>query len=204
MVEGSRLQYVEHKLIKHNGGFIVEQKDLWSLIELSKSGDDQAEWIIEELAQKKIEEVIDFECHFQSLMNGSYQSRLWGAAYVLMGGCSDDAFDYFRGWLIGQGEEVFNKVLKDPEFLAEYISEDNLDEEGFPQNEELLSAGLDAYSLIKTGDTEWNDNIYDEFLEALDQKGLQPAKEIEFDWEEEDLEGLFPILWKRFGEDPLG
>ncbi|MGG2065054.1 DUF4240 domain-containing protein [Bacillus sp. S14(2024)] len=48
--------------------------------------------------------------------------------------------------LIGQGEEIYNKVIKDPEFLAEYIHEDNLDDEGFPQNEELLSVGLDAYA----------------------------------------------------------
>ncbi len=31
---------------------------------------------------------------------------LWGAAWVLLGGASDDAFDYFRCWLIGQGREV--------------------------------------------------------------------------------------------------
>ena len=26
---------------------------------------------------------------------------------VANGGCSDDGFDYFRGWLIAQGREVF-------------------------------------------------------------------------------------------------
>jgi hypothetical protein len=29
----------------------------------------------------------------------------WGAAYLANGGCSDDGFDYFRGWLIGQGRK---------------------------------------------------------------------------------------------------
>lgn len=182
----------------------MEQKEFWSLIEKSREFGDQAEGITEILAQKGLEEVLDFEFLFQKLMNTSYTSRLWGAAFVLMGGCSDDAFDYFRGWLIGQGEEIFNKVMEEPEFLAEYINEDNLDDEGFPQNEELLSVGLDAYSLIKTGDTEWNNNIYDELLEALDKMGLQPVTDIEFDWEEEDLENLFPVLWERFGEEPLG
>lgn len=127
-----------------------------------------------------------------------------GAAYVLMGGCSDDAFDYFGGWLIGQGEEIYNKVMENPEFLAEYINDDNLDDEGFPQNEELLSVGLDAYTLIKTGNIEWDDEIHNELLEALDKKGLQPITDIEFDWEEDDLEDIFPVLWERFGEEPLG
>jgi hypothetical protein len=183
--------------------YILEKKEFWRLIEKSREF-DQAEWLTEELAQKGIEEVLDFEFLFQELMNASYQSRLWGAAFVLMGGCSDDTFDYFRGWLIGQGEEIYNKVLKDPEFLAEYINEDNLDDEGFPQNEELLSVGGDAYTFIKTGDIEWDDDIYDEFLEALDKKGLQSVTDIEFDWEEDDLENLFPVLWERFGEEPLG
>ncbi|WP_053365689.1 DUF4240 domain-containing protein [Bacillus sp. FJAT-27245] len=182
----------------------MEQKEFWSLIEKSRDYDDQAEWLIEVLAQKGLEKVLDFEFLFRELMNSSYKSRLWGAAFVLMGGCSDDAFDYFRGWLIGQGEEIFNKVMKDPEFLAEYINEDNLDDEGFPQNEELLLVGWDAYNLIKTGTLEWDDSIYDELLKALGKKGLQPVPDIEFDWEEDDLEHLFPILWERFGEEPLG
>lgn len=183
--------------------YIVEKKEFWRLIEESREF-EQAEWLTEELAQKGLEEVLDFEFIFQELMNASYQSRLWGAAFVLMGGCSDDAFDYFRGWLIGQGEEIYSKVMNDPEFLAEYINEDNLDEEGYPQNEEILSVGLDAYTLIKTGDVEWDDDIHNELLEALEKKGLQAVTDIEFDWEEDDLENLFPVLWERFGEEPLG
>jgi hypothetical protein len=183
--------------------YILEKKEFWRLIEKSKEF-DQAEWLTEELVQQGLEEVLDFEFLFQELMNASYQSRLWGAAFVLMGGCSDDAFDYFRGWLIGQGEEIYNKVMKDPEFLADYINEDTLDDEGFPQNEELLSVGVDAYTLIKTGDIEWDDDIHNELLEALDKKGLQSVTDIEFDWEEDDVENLFPVLWGRFGEEPLG
>jgi hypothetical protein len=189
---------------KEWGFYIVEEKEFWRLIEKSRAHDEQTEWLTDVLVQKGLEEVIEFEFLFQKLMNASYQSRLWGAAYVLMGGCSDDTFDYFRGWLIGQGEEIFNKAMQNPEILAEYIDEDNLDEEGYPQNEEMLTVGLDAYTLIKTGDTEWDEIIDNELLEALEKKGLQPVPDIEFDWEEDDLEDLFPILWERFGEEPLG
>jgi CHASE2 domain-containing sensor protein len=47
----------------------------------------------------------------------------------------------------------------------------------------LLLVGVDAYTLLKTGDIEWDDNIHDELLEALDKKGLQPVTDIEFDCE---------------------
>jgi hypothetical protein len=50
---------------------------------------------------------------------GSYRTLLWAAAYVINGGCSNDGFDYFRGWLIVQGREVFEHVVADPDALAD-------------------------------------------------------------------------------------
>ena len=38
---------------------------------------------------------------------------------MINGGCSDDGFDYFRGWLIVQGREVFEHVVADPDTLAD-------------------------------------------------------------------------------------
>lgn len=87
--------------------------------------------------------------------------------------------------------------MENHEFLAEYINDDNLDEEGYPQHEELLSVGQDAYTFLKTGDIEWDDKSFDEMIEKLEQKGLKPANEIEFDWDEDDsngLESMFPKL----------
>ncbi|OCA88096.1 molybdenum metabolism regulator [Bacillus sp. FJAT-27225] len=182
----------------------MERHEFWALIEKSKGKENQAEWLTEELAKRNAQEIIDFEFWFQGLLNESYQSNLWAAAYIVMGGCSDDSFDYFRGWLIGQGEEAYNQVMANPEYLADYIEEDNLGEEGVPEYEELLSVGLDAYSLKKTGDTEWDDDTYDELQQALDKKGLKPQTDIDLDWDEDDLEDMYPRLWERFGEEPLG
>ncbi|MFL6076856.1 MAG: DUF4240 domain-containing protein [Mycobacteriales bacterium] len=39
-------------------------------------------------------------------MAESYQGDLWGAAYLINGGASDDGFDYFRGWLIARTRGV--------------------------------------------------------------------------------------------------
>ncbi|UII56446.1 DUF4240 domain-containing protein [Cytobacillus spongiae] len=182
----------------------MHKHEFWSLIKASQREEEQNDWLTDRLVTEDLDTILEFEVHLQRIMNESYQSNLWAAAYVIMGGCSDDTFDYFRGWLIGQGEEVYNRVLQNPEYLAEYISDDRLDEEGYPQNEELLSVGFDAYSLIKTGDLEWDDSLYDEFLSSLDEKRLSSTEDIDLNWEEDDLEELFPLLWERFGEDPLG
>ncbi|MBB6566504.1 hypothetical protein HNR71_002141 [Kribbella sandramycini] len=47
----------------------------------------------------------------------SYNWRLWHAAYLINGGCSDDGFEYFRGWLIAQGayqQVTGDSTLPDP------------------------------------------------------------------------------------------
>ncbi len=53
-----------------------------------------------------------------SLRARSYLAPLWAAAYLINGGCSDDGFDYFRGWLITQGRAVFEGAVADPDGLA--------------------------------------------------------------------------------------
>lgn len=45
----------------------------------------------------------------------AYRWPVWGLAYLLRGGCSDDAFDGFRAWLILQGRAVFEATIADPD-----------------------------------------------------------------------------------------
>jgi hypothetical protein len=178
----------------------------WELINNSKKhGAEQVEWLTQELAGRNGEEIIHFETEFKNMMEQSYTSSLWGAAYVLMGGCSDDGFEYFRGWLISRGEEVFNEVLKNPEFLADYLTEEYLEEDEFaPQLEEMLYVAVEAYTYQKTGTFEYNDDIRTAFYNEVEAQGhtYKPI-DIELNWEEEDLEERYPLLWDRFGEDPL-
>ncbi|BBH24416.1 hypothetical protein Back11_57610 [Paenibacillus baekrokdamisoli] len=183
----------------------MTNNDFWKMIEQSKEhSEEQVEWITNELVKKTTDEIIEFELVFRHKLEQLYTSSLWGAAFVIMGGCSDDCFDYFRGWLIAQGEEVFNKVLGHPESLAKYIPEYYLEEELAPQLEEILSVASDAYTFQKTEEFEYNDDIYTEFLNALETRGYEfKSEDIEFDWEEDDLEKRYPILWERFGENPL-
>ncbi|SDB82298.1 DUF4240 domain-containing protein [Shouchella lonarensis] len=181
----------------------MDKQTFWQLINQSRQQEEPEEWLLEVLSSKGEDAAVGFEYMVRSLMQKSYMSSLWGAAYVLMDGCSDDTFDYFRGWLIAQGEEVFNKVLQNHEYLAEYISEENLDEEGYPQNEELLTVGLDTLTVMRTGDIDWDDDVWAAMDDALQKLGLVESHRIELDWEEEDLPERFPRLWKRFGEDPL-
>ncbi|MFI0357705.1 DUF4240 domain-containing protein [Actinomadura sp. 9N407] len=70
------------------------------------------------LAVRPREDILAFQQIFWNLMGASFREPLWGAAYTINGGCSDDGFDYFRGWLIGQGRATYESAVADPDSLA--------------------------------------------------------------------------------------
>jgi hypothetical protein len=125
------------------------------------------------------EELISFERIFDDLMNRAYMWNLWGAAYVVNGGCSDDGFVYFRAWLIMQGREIYEKALANPDSLAELCGDTEEDYEC----EDVLYVARQLYE-DKTG-TEMA------YAGAIDANTAGPAGER---WEEGDLAGRLPEL----------
>lgn len=82
----------------------------------------------------------------------SYLSKLWAAAYLINGGCSDDGFDYFRGWLVAQGKTVFFAALENPDSLADYLPQiPNWQPYEELEFEDMLSVASDVYE-PRTGD----------------------------------------------------
>ncbi|MDX3661832.1 DUF4240 domain-containing protein [Streptomyces sp. ID05-26A] len=70
------------------------------------------------LAERPPAEIVATQQVLWDLLTASYQNPLWAAAYLINGGCSDDGFDYFRGWLVTQGEETYTATLAAPDSLA--------------------------------------------------------------------------------------
>jgi hypothetical protein len=98
----------------------VDRDQFWTLVEQTKGGDCQqhADRLTARLRELGPAGILAFQAVWDQLMDDSYRWDLWGAAYLANGGCSDDGFDYFRGWLIGQGRKVYETVLADPDSLA--------------------------------------------------------------------------------------
>lgn len=86
----------------------------WKLIELSRRDFDpnlrdgnmkrQAELLEEALRALPPQELEDYVGLFSKLFFMPYTWEIWAAVYLIEGGCSDDGFDYFRGWLISMGK----------------------------------------------------------------------------------------------------
>jgi hypothetical protein len=104
----------------------VDTQQFWTLIEDARGqvpdpadGEAVVSCASAFLAAHPREVIVAAQQVLWSLMAASYRNPLWAAAYVINGGCSDDGFDYFRGWLIAQGREVFEHIVADPDALAD-------------------------------------------------------------------------------------
>ncbi|MER6524481.1 DUF4240 domain-containing protein [Streptomyces sp. NPDC001508] len=171
---------------------MMDEMEFWELVDAAREAaegdpEDQADLLVERLGQLDPEAVLDFARHFESRYNRAYRWDLWGAAWVLLDGASDDAFDFFRCWLIGQGRDVFEGALHDPDSLADLL--EDFDEEIDGDGEELGYAADEAYEQL-TGT-------------VAPDLGVAPApaepEGTPLDFENERvLAQRYPKLWGRF------
>ncbi|WP_055590461.1 DUF4240 domain-containing protein [Peterkaempfera griseoplana] len=64
-------------------------------------------------------EILDAQQIIWDLMATAYRAPPWAAAYLINGGCSDDGFDYFRGWVTTRGRATFEQVVADADRPAD-------------------------------------------------------------------------------------
>ncbi|MYV52866.1 MULTISPECIES: DUF4240 domain-containing protein [unclassified Streptomyces] len=171
----------------------MDETEFWEIIDSTREAadgdpEDHAELLVERLLQLDPDSVLDFARHFEARYNRAYHWDLWGAAAVLLGGASDDAFDYFRCWLIGQGREIFEGGLHDPDSLAELLDEFDEDLDG--DGEELGYAADEAYEQL-TG-------VVAPDLGVAAQPAEPEGTPVDFE-DTTALADRFPRLSERFG-----
>ena len=148
-----------------------------------KAGDDldsRPDALKSVLMELTPDEICRFDLDYRKKLIEAYRWDLWGAAYLINGGCSDDGFDYFRDFLISEGEKIYEAALENPESLAEL--------------DDIQDADLESYRYA-----------IDDAYEELTGKEM-PFAELAYpsdpegdDWEEEDLEKMFPKLAAKYG-----
>lgn len=112
----------------------MDTTQFWSIIESGgpEALDDpeqQLEAVRRRLGRVRPEELIEFHLLFNQMMDDAYAWDLWGAAYLINGGCSDDGFAYFRSWLISRGRAVYEGAIRDPDSLAGLVDPERDDYE---------------------------------------------------------------------------
>jgi len=166
-----------------NSEQLMESDEFWTIIETSKTkslGDyeKQQTQLKKELLKLTALQILEFNNRFSTLSGEIYNWDFWAAAYIINGGCSDDCFSDFRGWLIGQGKTIFENAVKDVNSLAQFKNTNDGDWEG------LSYMSYEAYEQ-KTGEDM--------------PTGAQENPEITGEeWDEDELENKFPKLWKKY------
>lgn len=168
----------------------VEQ--LWAQVERARASDPDLEAVVEALGEQLTASAPDviasFDRGLARVFERSYSWALWGAAYLINGGCSDDGFDYFRGWLVAQGRAVFEAALTNPDSLADALTGVDTDE-GDCECEDILYVANDAHR------EQTNQDLDGESVEL-------PALGDGWDFDDGDeMAARYPRLWAMFGWD---
>jgi hypothetical protein len=161
----------------------MDESCFWDTIEKAKanasSSAEQIELLIAGLELFKATEIGKFDKLLRQKMAELYHWDLWAVAYLAQGGCSDDAFEAFRPWIILQGPAVYQLALKDVTKLSAHV----------PSGEETQADGLLFAPAIA--------------YENRAGKPMRPAKakaqKIKGKpWEEADLQSRYPEIYKRY------
>lgn len=176
----------------------MTHEKFWRLIDQARAQSDGDHDVLNEQLEEQLldlspEEIVGFQRILDELMEISYRWDLWGVAYLMNGGCSDDDFVYFRAWLISQGARLFEAALADADGTLATVFDPN--EEGAYENEGFLFAAHAAYE-TKTDRDLFEDAALDNAHRNHDAEPAgQPWPE-----DEEALAQRFPKTFRKLTE----
>ena len=164
------------------------QAQFWQLIADTRAdaGNDtgrQSELLEERLSKLPPKQIVDFGRLRRRLDERAYTWDIWGAAYVIEDGCSEDCFRDFRAYLISLGRGPYEAALRDPDSLASVVQDA---EEGDWENADDVAP--DAYGSATSDDYPLDDS---------DLSGSPRGRP----WDDEHQEELirrYPALAARF------
>ncbi len=166
---------------------LMNEDQFWKIVQITKDnskGDFEKQQVelAKELRKLKPSDIILFGNRFRYFRGQANTWELWGAIYIIHGGCGDDSFNDFREWVIGQGKDFYYKTIKDPESLVEFDTDtmDELEWEGLGYVPSTIFQELTGQVMPYP------------FEEIHDTTGTEWAEE------GDDLKKLFPKLCAKF------
>lgn len=169
---------------------LMDEDQFWKIIKATKdnsNGDfeEQQEELVKELRKLTPDDIILFGNRFRYFRGQANTWELWGAIYIIHGGCGDDSFNDFREWVIGQGKDFYYKTIEDPESLVEVDTE---------KIEEVEWEGL-GYVHSRVFKELTGQEMKYIFQEKHETTGLE--------WEEgsDDLKNMFPKLYAKYPDN---
>jgi hypothetical protein len=105
-----------------------DEAGFWRLMDEARSAgdgetDDVSSRLQERLSQMSPQAIVEFARIRHRLDERAYTWDVWGAAYVIEDGCSEDCFRDFRSYLISLGRGPYEAALRDPDSLAGVVQD---------------------------------------------------------------------------------
>jgi hypothetical protein len=165
----------------------MTRDDFWAVIDEARAGvgdcADIAKRVEALLSRRSASQIAAFMKHQDELLAQAYTWELWGAAYVVGGGASDDGFEYFRAYLLTRGRDAFELALREPDALAGVVERD-------AECEEMLHAAWSAYERVAG---------HEPPASGVARVDLDDATSWDFD-DEAEMRRRYPRLWARFAD----
>jgi len=160
----------------------------WNLIDRVHSASEgdmerKCAFLKAELRDLPVPEIVSFQAHFDDAMDHAYTWPLWGAAYIMNGGCGDDAFMDFRATVISLGRETYENAVESPDSLADLDLE--LDEEFIYEGFQYVPA--EVLQEVAPG-------------QKFPRHLPQPKQPTGTRWEEHSVNHLFPRLSEKYAD----
>lgn len=171
-------------LIEHTCLFIImDRTQFWNLVEAARTAAADAEarvvtleQVLSELTREDLE---SFQRNYDAVIHEANRWDLWGAAYLMNGGCSDDGFRYFCHWLISEGQQRFERSLHSPDSLADLPRQDCCELEAY------------AYVAAKLYESKFGAELDRDFT-------IESAPTAGEEWSEDELPQMFPRLAEKY------
>ncbi len=174
---------------------MLDEDIYWTIIQKSLNAtsnqEDREQFLIKAIGKLPPQQMVGFRLRTDKLLYDTYNSEMWCAGYIMNGGCSDDAFEYFRNWVISRGKTVYYNAKQDPDSLINEVNDD-LEEYEF---ESFWYVALEAFQR-KTGK-----DLYDYIDEDTFKTKEGNYPQFEFTWQEENPESwkkICPQIFEKF------
>jgi hypothetical protein len=167
--------------------------DLGAAGHAARTPGDVAKRAVAELAASEPEQIVAWGRHLDKVMTASYKEDLWAAAYLINGGCSDEGFDHFRGWLVAHGREVVARAVREPDSLADLPA---------VQAAAASGAEFDGAEVLRVAATAYEEATGTPLPAPVDQVAM-PSSDTFWDFDNEDeMQRRLPRLSALFLEPP--
>ena len=160
----------------------IDEELFWALIDGSRLISHDKIHFINEL-RSSLEKFNPNELrNFQRILSSKIKElntwEYWALAYIVRRGCGDDAFDYFKAWVVSKGQKAFDAIKSlDENKLVSIFDED-------PQLEDFNYLAEEIYE-SKT-------------LQFMPPVKVKSGKLTGKRWNEDKLVEMFPSLCKLF------